>query len=1171
MPTMPGRKRKARPSVSSGETPSSPTHASGEGSITKFLRERIGIRGDISLLDEAPGGIDLSVTPCEGRYSILGEIARGGMGAIVKIVDNDVRRPVAMKVVLGGDEDETLDRFIEEAQITGQLEHPNIVPVHELGMNEEGKVYFTMKLVKGISLESLLNREAAEAKGLSDRTPLARLLEIFLKVSDAVAFAHSKGVIHRDLKPENIMVGNFGEVLVMDWGLAKVEDREDVTRGELVDSIRSERETGRTLDGEVVGTPSYMPPEQANGEVDEIDTRSDVFALGGILYKILTYQAPYSGSTVDAVLRKAVLRRLIRPRERAPANAVPRELEAICLKAMAERKSQRYGSVGALADDVRAFLAHRLVKAHRYGLYQRFVRFLQRHPTGSLASGVGLVMLAVGSAVVGILAGEARVARALEGEAEAKAALATRKRKKAETEKKVAESERDTARDLLEKGRKVSGVLRTTQLELGEVKKALKRNFFAWKPIEEKRSIAALYWKKVEAFEGNIERDAASQAAWLALKGDLRLLAGYTEEGMDLFKEAVRTDRDVAYGFLFESMAWLSKYLVLQPLPELKIGFEGVDFEPVPKETPEMAEARRKFEALLGAVEGCGVWGESASSDFKEVLDGFRGMQEGNLSIAERGLSKALAVPEMAWNREEFLWARAKVRYLRKEFQKGIQDMEKVLEIMPEFLEGYYYLGSLWDGEGVKQRFLSRDARSCFRNALKAYRKMREMDPQDLALHLYLGNTYTFLGMAQRDRGEDPTESFERAIASYTELRRVPEEQRKAVFGRGRSYYDLAETKAFGSQEALKAYRSAVEDFSEAIRIDPRNPHSYSSRAGVFVRIGDALAMRGENPMALYEKALSDTASALERDPKDLNAFRNRAKAHVSLANFAQARAQDPRDHLLKAIEACDEGLKVLPDSLPLLLDRGSARKDLGLSERARNRPAKELLDGAVADNEKILEQAPEFLPARYNVAVGYLNLGVLEKDGGRDPGPFFQKARGHLQNALELDPGFWRATATLGIIAYNEGDFGPGFRGNPGDPRMGEGPGEPGGGLSKGRLQSGPGAPGGCPGEGEGAESLRGSPFRLLLRRPACQSGHALLPYLTGGRGQGLGGEEARPRGGCRSEEEGPRTSPEGNRFRLQQSRDGQEEPRLLPPLRAPRIQGADEGVGREAEEGVA
>ncbi|MHC5039944.1 MAG: serine/threonine-protein kinase, partial [Planctomycetota bacterium] len=218
-PLVPKTKREEE-TPPAGEAATLPPASAFEGAVTAHLRSKTGIRGEISLpsedlREETPAG-----PASKGRYGVLGEIARGGMGAIVKLVDNDIRRPVAMKVILGEGVKERVERFVEEAQVTGQLEHPNIVPVHELGLDPDGKVYFTMKLVKGESLDAIIDALADKDPEVVRNYPLSHLLQIFLKVCDAIAFAHSKGVIHRDLKPENVMVGRFGEVLVMDWGLA---------------------------------------------------------------------------------------------------------------------------------------------------------------------------------------------------------------------------------------------------------------------------------------------------------------------------------------------------------------------------------------------------------------------------------------------------------------------------------------------------------------------------------------------------------------------------------------------------------------------------------------------------------------------------------------------------------------------------------------------------------------------------------------------------------------------------------------------------------------------------------------------------------------------------------------------------------------------------------------
>src|SRR5262245_24767596 len=241
--------------------------------------------------------------PLPGRYQLVGEIARGGMGAILKGRDTDLGRDIAVKVLLETHQGNTelVRRFVEEAQIGGQLQHPGVVPVYELGQFPDRRPYFTMKLVKGRTLAALL---AERADPTQDRP---RFLGIFAQVCQTLAYAHARGAIHRDLKPSNVMVGSFGEVQVMDWGLAKVlaeggtADEERASRGRQPpeDASRTARGAGygtaeqagsRTHAGSVLGTPAYMAPEQAKGEVGRLDERCDVFGLGAILCEVLTGQ-----------------------------------------------------------------------------------------------------------------------------------------------------------------------------------------------------------------------------------------------------------------------------------------------------------------------------------------------------------------------------------------------------------------------------------------------------------------------------------------------------------------------------------------------------------------------------------------------------------------------------------------------------------------------------------------------------------------------------------------------------------------------------------------------------------------------------------------------------------------------------------------------------------------
>jgi serine/threonine-protein kinase len=308
-----------------------------------------------------------------GRYQLLGEIARGGMGAVLKGRDPDLGRDLAVKVLLEGhrDKPDLLRRFVEEAQIGGQLQHPGIVPVYELGTFADSRPYFTMKLVKGRTLSQLLKERP------SPFHELPRFLGIFEQVCQTMAYAHARGVIHRDLKPTNIMVGSFGEVQVMDWGLAKVlkeggiADEPPVTDEpapavSVIQTVRSGSGVDISLAGSALGTPAYMAPEQAGGDIEHVDRRADVFGLGSILCEILTGQPAYTARTQPEVMRKAMrgdtsdaMARL----DRCGADGELTGLARECLAAEAEDRPREAGLVAARVAAYIAGVQERLRKA----------------------------------------------------------------------------------------------------------------------------------------------------------------------------------------------------------------------------------------------------------------------------------------------------------------------------------------------------------------------------------------------------------------------------------------------------------------------------------------------------------------------------------------------------------------------------------------------------------------------------------------------------------------------------------------------------------------------------------------------------------------------------------------------------------------------------------------
>ena len=367
------------------------------------------------------------VTACESRYAGREEIGRGGMGVVFKVWDETLRRALAMKVArsrqrgsAGSSERASLARFLEEARITARLDHPGVVPLHDMGVDRAGRIFFTMRLVEGRDLSTTLD---LANKGVDGWTP-HRVLEVLARVCDTLAYAHSRGIIHRDLKPSNIMVGRYGEIYVMDWGLAKSigrPDHRDLRIASDADESTMDAADNApllTFDGAVVGTPAFMSPEQAEGSSEHVDARSDIYAVGAMLYTVLAGQVPYASSHSSRSPR-STLAALRRGPPDPLADSVPDELAAICTKAMARDPDARYASMEDLANDLRAYREGHVVRAHRTDRRTAFKKWVRRNPALSGAIAVALTALVVGLVISLSLLSEVR------GERDAKSAALT--------------------------------------------------------------------------------------------------------------------------------------------------------------------------------------------------------------------------------------------------------------------------------------------------------------------------------------------------------------------------------------------------------------------------------------------------------------------------------------------------------------------------------------------------------------------------------------------------------------------------------------------------------------------------------------------------------------------------------------------------------------------------
>jgi eukaryotic-like serine/threonine-protein kinase len=349
--------------------------------------------------DPAKGDAAGATTPAgDGRYEVEGEVGRGGLGVVLRAFDRRLGRPVALKLLTRTDT-ASVARFEDEARITAALDHPAIVPVHDVGALDNIPFY-AMKLSRGRSL----------AEAIRDAPDLAARLGLLgrvLAVADALAYAHSRGVIHRDLKPGNVLVGEFGETLLIDWGLAKVIGRADAAPGEAPLAVDSDR----TVAGAVMGTPSYMAPEQARGE--PLDYRADVYALGGLLYTVLTGQPPRTGSA-ELMIAEACSESP--PPVEAVEPGIPRDLAAICARALAFEPAARYPTARELADDLHRFQTGRLVAARDYTVGQRIAHWVRRHRA--------LVAMATISFTILVVVGGALLLRTIDARRRAEAQTA---------------------------------------------------------------------------------------------------------------------------------------------------------------------------------------------------------------------------------------------------------------------------------------------------------------------------------------------------------------------------------------------------------------------------------------------------------------------------------------------------------------------------------------------------------------------------------------------------------------------------------------------------------------------------------------------------------------------------------------------------------------------------
>jgi serine/threonine-protein kinase len=520
------------------------------------------------------------------RYTRSRLHATGGIGRVWLARDAHLARDVALKELRPerAGNPAVWARFLKEAQITGQLEHPGIVPIYEVGKRSDDQApSYTMRFVRGRTLgEAVRAYHQRRQHGESTPLELRELLGNFVGVCNAVAYAHNRGVIHRDLKPKNVVLGDFGEVIVLDWGLARLIDQPDAEQAAPME-VPAESEVAATVQGQVLGTPAYMAPEQAEGRLDQLGPATDVYGLGAILYEILTGRPPFTGAETTEVLRLVIHEPPVRPRHHVAGT--PAALEAVCLRALAKKPADRYSSASELANEVRHYLADEPVSAYREPPTKRLARWGRRHR--SLVAGAAALLVAL---VVGLTAGTV-----LLGQANARI-----RREQAETRK-----ERDRADANFQKAQTAVDEYLTQVSENTLLKSPLP----GLQPLRKELLRTAL--KYYESFVAEHQEDPSLRAELArahARAGKLGITLGSKEEGYSSLRQA----RDLLEKLVQEQperaehrAELVDVYLLLGKAPIRK-----------PEESAErLADLRRALELAEQLIQE-----DSGSNDYRALL-----------------------------------------------------------------------------------------------------------------------------------------------------------------------------------------------------------------------------------------------------------------------------------------------------------------------------------------------------------------------------------------------------------------------------------------------------------------------------------------------------------------------------------------------------------------------
>jgi serine/threonine protein kinase len=811
-------------------------------------------------------------------YETGDEIARGGMGRIVAAEDRRLGRPVALKELLDPNDD-SMPRFQREALITARLQHPGIVPVYEAGRWPTGEPFFAMKLVSGRPLDKVI----AELETLSERLAL---LPRLAAACDAIAYAHSQRIIHRDLKPGNVLIGDFGETVVIDWGLAKDLDAADSldsgNRAPRAKKAKASHDTASstlTVAGSVMGTPAYMAPEQARGE--SVDQRADVFALGAMLYHVLAGSPPYNARTATDVIAAAALGKIIPLRERVK-NA-PRDLVAILDRAMAPKQRDRYPNAGELAEELRRFLTGNLVEAHRYTALQRVGRFVKKHRAAVTISAIAIVGFAVG----GTLAVDRVV----------------RERDRAEYENQIATTRKVAAERLIDY------MFTHVQTQLTGIGRL---DLMAGLGAEVKR-----YYDRLSKIPGGMPADDERRMAEaIELIGRAEHISGKPDQALETWGQArdklvaligddKRADRPVS--FRLRTMIAKLDFESAQIYQERGNAASAHKyFEQARDEYAALQKEQPKArEVMLAAAENRDLLGDLYRHEGKidQAFDEYTeaktlrdtASSQGNGTVTDEVM--ALSASHMKLG--SIYQVRGDSQLALTELKTALELRESVLSASPDNVEFQKKVIDIEEQTAQLESSLGDDkaAIDAYRRALPVMAQLQRRDPTNTDWQYQRGNILADLGFSLIDSGEfkEGSSTIESAIEVQKELVAKDPKSTRYQIALSRSYTRDGDAQVYVGQtaEAMQQYKAALEVRRELVAKDPKSVAFRRSYAWAFAKLATTYAQKAETAKAIdmHEQA-HELRDALVVESPANGGFKN----ELAMTEIALGALVVPRD-----------------------------------------------------------------------------------------------------------------------------------------------------------------------------------------------------------------------------------------------------------------------------------